>query len=299
MEAASGRPSATRRMNGAADVIGYHARMHPAAPPAAPSAPASTGTILRAWRSRRRMSQLDLAAEADISARHLSFLETGRSRPSRDMVLHLAEALRMPLRERNALLMAAGFAPVFGASALADPALAPARETIELVLKGHEPYPALAVDRHWTLIAYNRAVMPLLEGIDRELLAPPVNVLRLSMHPQGLAPRILNYADWRAHVLARIRRDIDLTADAGLADLLAELKNLPVPEHARMAAQVSHASPAMVVPLRLSSPAGPLSFISTITVFGTPVDVTLSEIAIESFFPADEHTAGVLRSLVT
>jgi len=280
------------------DGIGYHARMYPAAPPAAPPEPASFGTILRAWRSRRRMSQLDLAAEADISARHLSFLETGRSKPSRDMVLRLAEALGMPLRERNALLMAAGFAPLFAESALADPGLAPAREAIELVLKGHEPYPALAVDRRWTLIAYNRAVMPLLEGIAPELRVPPVNVLRLSMHPQGLAPRILNYAEWRAHVVARIRRDIDLTADAGLADLLAELKNLPVPEHARPARPVAHAAPAMVVPLQLSSPVGTLSFISTITVFGTPVDVTLSEIAIESFFPADEYTAGVLRSLV-
>ena len=243
------------------------------------------------------MSQLDLAAEADVSARHLSFVETGRSQPSREMVLHLAEALGMPLRERNALLMAAGFAPLFGERPLADPALAPAREAIELVLKGHEPYPALAVDRRWTLIAHNRALAPLLEGIAPELLAPPVNVLRLSMHPQGLAPRILNYAEWRAHVLARIKRDIDLTADAGLAELLAELKGFQVPEHARMARPVSHAAPAMVVPLHLSSPAGTLSFISTITVFGTPVDVTLSEIAIESFFPADAHTAEVLRSL--
>lgn len=259
----------------------------------------SVGEILRDWRARRRMSQLDLAGEADISARHLSFVETGRSQPSREMVLHLAEALGMPLRERNALLMAAGFAPLFGERALADPALAPAREAIDLVLKGHEPYPALAVDRRWTLIAHNRAVTPLLEGIAPELLVPPVNVLRLSMHPRGLAPRILNYADWRAHVLARIKRDIDLTADAGLADLLAELKGYAVPQHARMARPVAHAAPAMVVPLQLSSPAGTLSFISTITVFGTPVDVTLSEIAIESFFPADTHTAEVLRALAS
>ncbi len=223
------------------------------------------------------MSQLDLAAEADISARHLSFVETGRSQPSREMVLHLAEALEIPLRERNALLMAAGFAPLFGERALADP--------------------ALAVDRRWTLIAHNRALLPLLEGIAPELLTPPVNVLRLSMHLKGLAPRILNYNEWRGHVLARIKRDIDLTADAGLADLLAELKGYPVPDHARMARPVTHAAPAMVVPLRLSSPAGVLSFISTITVFGTPVDVTLSEIAIESFFPADAHTAEVLRAL--
>ncbi len=243
------------------------------------------------------MSQLDLATEADISARHLSFVETVRSQPSREMVLHLAQALEMPLRERNALLMAAGFAPLFGERALTDPALAPAREAIDLVLKGHEPYPALAVDRRWTLFAHNRAVTLLLAGIAPELLVPPVNVLRLSMHPLGLAPRILNYAEWRAHVLARMKRDIDLTADAGLADLLQELKAYAVPPHARLAKPIEHAGPAMVVPLRLDSPAGVLSFISTITVFGTPIDVTLSEIAIESFFPTDAHTAEVLRAM--
>ncbi len=243
------------------------------------------------------MSQLDLATEADISARHLSFVETVRSQPSREMVLHLAQALEMPLRERNALLMAAGFAPLFGERALTDPALAPAREAIDLVLKGHEPYPALAVDRRWTLFAHNRAVTLLLAGIAPELLVPPVNVLRLSMHPLGLAPRILNYAEWRAHVLARMKRDIDLTADAGLADLLQELKAYAVPPHARLAKPIEHAGPAMVVPLRLDSPAGVLSFISTITVFGTPIDVTLSEIAIESLFPADAHTAEVLRAM--
>jgi transcriptional regulator with XRE-family HTH domain len=257
----------------------------------------SVGDVLREWRARRRMSQLDLAAEAEISARHLSFVETGRSQPSREMVLHLAEALEMPLRERNALLMAAGFAPLFGERSLADPALAPARAAIDLVLKGHEPYPALAVDRRWTLIAANCAVAPLLEGIAPELLATPANVLRLSLHPRGLAPRILNYAEWRAHVMARVRRDIDLTGDAGLAELQAELRAYPVPDHARMARTVEPASPGMVVPLRLRSRAGVLSFISTITVFGTPVDVTLSEIAIESFFPADTHTASALRAL--
>jgi len=259
----------------------------------------TVGDHLRQWRGRRRMSQLALAAEADISARHLSFVETGRSQPSREMVLHLAQALEMPLRERNALLMAAGFAPLFGERPLADPALAPAREAINLVLQGHEPYPALAVDRRWTLIAQNRAVAMLLEGIAPELLVAPVNVLRLSMHPQGLSRRILNYSEWRAHVLSRVKRDIDLTADAGLAELLQELKGYAVPQHARLARPIEHASPAMVVPLRLNSPAGVLSFISTITVFGTPIDVTLSEIAIESFFPADAHTAEVLRTMAS
>lgn len=149
------------------------------------------------------------------------------------------------------------------------------------------------------MIAHNRAVALLLEGIAPELLVPPVNVLRLSMHPQGLSPRILNYAEWRAHVLARMKRDIDLTADAGLGELLAELKAYPVPQHARLQRPIEHAGPAMVVPLRLDSPAGVLSFISTITMFGTPIDVTLSDIAIESFFPADAHIAGVLRALAS
>src|SRR6185436_13787809 len=167
------------------------------------------GDHLREWRQRRRLSQLDLALEADISARHLSFLETGRAQPSRDMVLHLAERLEVPLRERNLLLVAAGFAPVFPERPLADRALQPARKAVELVLAGHEPYPALAVDRHWTLVAANKAVAPLLAGVDATLLKPPVNVLRLSLHPKGLARRIANLAEWRAHLLARLRRQIE------------------------------------------------------------------------------------------
>ncbi|MBL8381593.1 MAG: helix-turn-helix transcriptional regulator [Burkholderiales bacterium] len=260
-------------------------------------ASASLGDLLRAWRGRRRMSQLDLATEAEISARHLSFVETGRARPSREMVLTLAEALEVPLRERNALLMAAGYAPLFTERALADPALSPAREAIDAVLKGHEPFPALAVDRRWTLIGNNRAVDHLLEGLPADVLAPPVNVLRLSLHPRGLAPRIVNYAHWRAHLFARLKRDFDLTGDAGIAELIRELRAYPVPEHARLAGRVETPAPAMVLPLSLASPAGVLNFISTVTVFGTPIDVTLSEIAIESFFPADAHTAEVLRAL--
>lgn len=260
-------------------------------------ATASLGDLLRAWRGRRRMSQLDLANEAEISARHLSFVETGRAQPSREMVLTLAEALAVPLRERNALLMAAGYAPLFTERALADPALSPAREAIDAVLKGHEPYPALAVDRRWNLIANNRAVDHLLEGLPADVLAPPVNVLRLSLHPRGMAPRIVNYAHWRSHLFARLKRDFDLTGDAGIAELIKELRAYPVPEHARLAGRVETPAPAMVLPLSLASPAGVLNFISTVTVFGTPIDVTLSEIAIESFFPADAHTAEVLRTL--
>ncbi len=257
------------------------------------------GDFLREWRQRRRMSQLELACEAGISTRHLSFMETGRSAPSREMVLHLAEQLDVPLRERNALLVAAGYAPVFPERPLDDPLLQPARKAIDLVLAGHEPYPALAVDRHWTLVASNNAVPPLLSGVDPLLLQPPCNVLRLSLHPAGLASRIANYAEWRSHLFERLRRQIEITADPVLAQLLDELAAYPAPDGA---ATVSHATDkeygGVVVPFQLKTEAGTLSFISTITVFGTPVDVTLSELALESFFPADAATANALRNLV-
>lgn len=223
------------------------------------------------------MSQLDLACEADISTRHLSFVETGRAQPSREMVVRLAEQLEVPLRERNVLLVAAGYAPVFPERPLEDPALRTAREAVGLVLKGHEPYPAIAIDRHWTLAAANRTVAPLLAGSDPSLLQPPVNVLRLSLHPSGLAPRIANLAEWRAHLLARLRRQVELTADPGLGELLGELSAYPPPgggEHERPPADRAYGG--AVVPFQLATGAGTLSFISTTTVFGTPVDVTLS-----------------------
>ena len=242
------------------------------------------------------MSQLDLALEAEISSRHLSFVETGRSQPSREMVLNLAERLDVPLRERNILLVSAGYAPVFAERALTDPALASAREAVDLVLKGHEPYPALAIDRHWTLLAANAAVMRLIAGAAPALLRPPVNVLRLSLSPEGLAPRIANLAEWRAHLLARLRRQIELTADAALSALLNELERFPAPRAPASAASApSHQS--VVVPLRLASETGVLSFLSTTTVFGTPIDITLSELALESFFPADRATADALQRL--
>lgn len=256
------------------------------------------GDYLREWRQRRRMSQLDLACEADISTKHLSFLETGRSLPSRDMVLHLADRLEVPLRERNVLLLAAGYAPVFPERALADPALQAARKAVDLVLKGHEPYPAVAIDRHWTLVAGNAAIPPLLAGVDPTLLKPPVNVLRLSLHPAGLAPRIVNLAEWRAHLLERLRRQIDVTADAVLIALVSELRDYPAPRAPgpRPAAEQDYAGVA--VPFQLATDGGVLSFFSTTTVFGTPVDVTLSELALESFFPADPATADALRRLI-
>ena len=185
--------------------------------------------MLREWRQRRRKSQLALACEADISTRHLSFIETGRSQPSREMVLHLAEQLDVPLRERNVLLTAAGFAPSFSARRLDEPALAEARRAVEWILRAHEPYPALALDAHWNLLASNQAVPPLMAGADPELLRAPVNVMRLSLHPKGLAPRIANLAEWRAHLLARLQHQIDATADPFLLDLMAELRGYPTP----------------------------------------------------------------------
>ncbi len=275
-----------------------HPASQPASHPSRKTRP--VGDLLREWRQRRRMSQLYLALEAEISARHLSFVETGRAQPSRELLLHLAEHLDVPLRDRNALLLAAGYAPAFAERPLADPALAGARQAVDLVLAGHEPYPALAVDRHWTLLASNRAVAPLLAGIAAELLAPPLNVLRLSLHPGGLAPRIANLGEWRRHLLARLRRQVEVSADAVLADLLAELRDDPLyagPESAQGPRTAEPDGAEVIVPLRLHSPAGLLSFVSTTTVFGTPVDITLAELALETFFPADPETAAALRTL--
>jgi transcriptional regulator with XRE-family HTH domain len=251
------------------------------------------GDLLREWRQRRRLSQLDLASEAEVSARHLSFLETGRSQPSRDMVLHLAEQLDVPLRDRNVLLHAAGYAPVFPERPLDDPALKSARQAIDRVLAGHEPNPALAVDRHWTLIASNAATRRLLAGTEPTLLRPPVNVLRLSLHPQGLAPRTANLGEWRDHLLARLRRQIDISGDPVLTRLLRELRDYPSPDEPHG----THDATAVVVPFRLITDAGILAFFSTTTVFGTPIDITLSELAVEAFFPADQQTAETLRRL--
>ena len=256
------------------------------------------GDLLREWRQRRRLSQLDLACEAEISTKHLSFLETGRSQPSRDMVLHLAEQLEVPLRERNLLLVAAGYAPVFTERPLADPALDQARRAVELVLQGHEPYPALAIDRHWTAVAVNQATRRLFAGAEPALLRPPINVLRLSLHPAGLAPRIANLAEWRWHLLTRLRRQIELTADPVLMQLLSELSDYPRTERFAPGTPAPDRDPSgVIVPLQLVTEVGILVFFGTTTVFGTPVDITLSELALEAFYPADEATAAALRKL--
>jgi transcriptional regulator with XRE-family HTH domain len=256
----------------------------------------NVGTLIREWRQRRRLSQLDLACEADISTRHLSYVETGRSSPSREMLMHLAERLNVPLRERNTLLTAAGFAPVYRERSLSDPALSAAREAVDLVLKGHEPYPALAVDRHWNMLAHNRTVPLLLTNIAASLMEPPVNIMRLSLHPLGLAPRIVNLAQWREHLFLRLKHQIDASADPTLIDLLHELQALPFDASQSHGPTIDPSGVA--VPLQFRMPeGGVLSFIGTTTVFGTPVDVTLSELALETFFPADAHTAEQLRRL--
>jgi transcriptional regulator with XRE-family HTH domain len=256
------------------------------------------GALLRTWRQRRRLSQLDLALEAEVSARHLSFLETGRAQPSREMVLQLAECLEVPLRERNVLLVAAGYAPMFTERPLSDPALAAARQVVDTILAGHEPHPALAVDRHWTILAHNRAVAPLLEGVGEALLRPPVNALHLALHPDGLAPRICNFAEWRAHLLSRLHRQVEVTADPVLAALFEELAAYPRPDQPRQRGPVAAHEPGIAVPMHLSTRHGPLAFISTTTVFGTPLDITLSELALETFFPADAATAATMRRLL-
>jgi transcriptional regulator with XRE-family HTH domain len=247
------------------------------------------GDQLRAWRGRRRLSQLDLALDTEISARHLSFLETGRSRPSRAMLLRLADRLSIPARDRNLLLVAAGFAPALPERSLDDPALAAARRAVDLVLKAYEPFPALAVDRHWHMVTANAGVAPLIAGVAPHLLEAPVNVLRLSLHPEGVAPRIANLAEWRAHIFHRLEAQIEASADQVLAELLTELRAYP-----GGTSRSSDSHGGVAVPLVLRVGDSLLSFLSTTTMFGTPIDITLSELAIEAFLPADAETARML-----
>lgn len=250
------------------------------------------GNLLRDWRERRRRSQLDVSIAAELSARHLSFLETGRSLPSRSMIERLSEELEIPLRERNTIYLAAGYAPVHREQPLAD--LGAAREAVVAILAGHEPNPALAVNAQWELLASNRAMGAFFEGVADDLLEPPVNVLRVTLHPRGLAPRIGNLRPWRDHTLRRVRRQLDRTGSAELASLLAELEGYPVPE----SDDVVHGPVNdLVMPMRMKSHLGELSLLYATTVFGSPRDVTLDEIAIETFFPADAETSRALRTL--
>jgi transcriptional regulator with XRE-family HTH domain len=253
------------------------------------------GELLRRWRQDRGVSQLALASDADVSPRHLSFVETGRSAPSRGLVLRLAEHLEIPLRGRNELLLAAGFAPEFSESKLDAPGLSMVRVAIRQLLTGHNPYPALVVDRDWNLVEANASTDVLIEDVPDELAGGPFNVLRYSLHPAGLAPRILNLEQWREHVLGRLDRQVRATGDAGLAELYRELRDYPAGGRPGGGSRAGAAE--VVVPLRLLHKDQELSLFSTTTLFGTPNDVTVEELAIESFYPADEKTAEYLRSV--
>ena len=251
------------------------------------------GDQLRGWRQRRRLSQLELALDCNMSQRHLSFVETGRARPSRGTVLTLAERLDVPLRDRNRMLIGAGLAPAYPERDLDAEALHQVREGLRRIVMCHEPWPALVIDRHWRLVFANRAVAPLLQGVAPHLLEHPVNVLRLALSPDGLAPRTLGFAAWRGHLLARLRHEVEMTADSALAALLEELTALPGPGGDAMPDPLP--TQASVVPFVLDTAAGRRSFFTATTVFGTAADVTLSELAIEAFYPADAATAEALR----
>jgi transcriptional regulator with XRE-family HTH domain len=253
------------------------------------------GELLRQWRHRRRLSQMELSLDSEISARHLSFVETGRSKPSRTTVVRLAGTLQVPLRERNALLLAAGYAPIYAQRPLDSEEMAPVRDALDRFLRAHEPYPALVVDRCHDIVARNDALATLTSGCAPDLLAAPANAIRVALHPEGMAARTINLAEWSAHLLSRLRREAAITGDPRLEAIRAEVEDYPgvvadePPVVDRMAADV-------VVPLRLREGEGELVFISTITTFGTAIDITLSELAIEAFYPANAQTAMRMMS---
>ncbi|MCF1595172.1 helix-turn-helix domain-containing protein [Streptomyces muensis] len=269
------------------------------APAAAPT-DRGVGPLLRAWREQRRVSQLELALRADSSARHISFIETGRSRPSEEMVLRLAEHLDVPVRERNALLMAAGHAPHYPETPLDDPALDALRTGMEQLIQGYEPYPALVVDAMYDVHAANRGILMLLDGIPEHLLTPPLNAMRLTLHPQGLAPRIRNLREWRGHLLAQMDRQIALRRSDRLRRLYEEVAAYPVVEEGPQpgTAEPAASVPYFALPLQVEHEGRVLSFVSSISTFNTPMDVTVSELAIETFLPADPATVKYLRSLL-
>lgn len=257
---------------------------------------APVGVLLREWRTRRRVSQLDLSLSVGVSARHLSFIETGRARPSPEMVLTLAEGLDIPLRERNALLLAAGFAPRYQARPLDDDALSPARAAVQRLLDAHHPYPGVVIDRCWNIVGANAAASALTAGLPQELLGPPANVYRLCLHPEGLAGRTLNFADWAGYLLHQLHRTIALTADPGLRMLDEEVRQYPGVAAAARARTPPSDSASLLVPFVLDAGAGRrLSMFTTLTTFGTPLDITLAELAVELFYPADPESAHLLR----
>ncbi|MER5736336.1 helix-turn-helix transcriptional regulator [Streptomyces sp. NPDC002262] len=255
------------------------------------------GPLLRDWRERRRLSQLQLALRADSSARHISFVETGRSRPSEEMILKLAEHLDVPVRDRNALLLAAGYAPRYAESTLDAPELGPLRDGIARLLQGYEPYPALVVDGSYTVVAANRAIALLLDGLPGHLLTPPMNAMRITLHPEGLAPRIRNLREWRGHLLAQMERQIAFARSDALRAVYEEVTAYPLPEPPRTAAvEDPEPYPYFALPLRIEHDGRVLSFVSSISTFNTPMDVTVAELAIETLLPADPATVEYLHS---
>ena len=271
------------------------ALVHPAAYVGAVTAldtRSGVGDLLRSWRGRRRLSQFDLSLQTGVSTRHLSYVETGRSRPSKALLLHLAEHLDVTLRGRNDLLVAAGYAPVYGETDLTAPEMGEVRHALELVLAHHDPFPAIVVDRTWELVMANEGASVLLEDLQPGLLEGPLNVLRISLHPEGLASRIEDFAGFSGHILSRLRRQVALTGDPDLQALLDEL--LTYPDVSEVEPWTEH--PGVVLPITVRSRRGPLSFFTTLATFGTAADVTLSELAVEQFFPADEQTRKALQA---
>jgi transcriptional regulator with XRE-family HTH domain len=256
------------------------------------------GELLRDWRTRRRRSQLDLALDVGVSTRHLSFVETGRSRPSVELVLALAHHLDVPLRERNGLLLAAGYAPRFSQMSLDDPAMDHVRSSIQRMLDAHDPYPGAVIDRQWNVAMVNRAGQMLAAGVPDHILGPPLNVYRLCLHPDGLARRTTNFTDWAAYLLEQLRRSIVLTGDPALVALLEEVSSYPnVAQIVPMLTSASKSDPPILVPFQMSTPLGELSLFTTLTTFGTPLDVTIDELAIELFFPADDRSDEMLHEM--
>jgi transcriptional regulator with XRE-family HTH domain len=257
---------------------------------------ATVGVLLRDWRTRRRVSQLDLSLSVGVSARHLSFIETGRSRPSPEMVLALAEGLDIPLRERNTLLLAAGFAPRYQSRPLEDGALSPARNAVQRLLDAHDPYPGIVIDRCWNIVGANAAASALTSNLPDDLLGPPANVYRLSLHPDGLAARTLNFPEWAGYLLQQLRRTIALTGDPALEAIDEEVRGYPGVAAAAAPRTTPSDNASLLIPFVLDAGAGRrLSMFTTLTTFGTPLDVTLSELAVELFYPADVESAGLLR----
>jgi transcriptional regulator with XRE-family HTH domain len=262
------------------------------------SRPSGVGDLLREWRQRRRLSQMDLSNEAEVSARHLSFVETGRSKPSRELLLHLAEHLDVPLRDRNGMLLAAGYAPVYKETALDAETMGPVRSALDKILTSHQPYPAVIVDRRWDLVSANDAALGILtEDVDPALLQPPVNAMRVSLHPDGLATRIRNFDEYSAHLITRLHRQAAMAGDDKLDQLLAELKDYPnVSEASTLAVEPAD---LLFAPLIITSRGRQLTFFSTLATFGTALDITMAELAIESFYPGDAETAEALRQVAT